>query len=283
MDTQDEPTLLIRALRRVLYPLVKLSLNKGVTFPQFQELLKSVFVEVAEREFRLIDKEQTDSRISLLSGLHRKDVKRLRAHPATETSVTRRSIPLGAQVVASWSGNPDYLDGDGLPRPIPRMASAEHRVSFEQLVASINKDIRPRALLDEWLRQGIVEKHDDEMIALKLDAFVPQAGIEEKLFYFGNNLTDHAAAATQNICGDGPPLFERCVHYNDIDVNTITALQKLTETRGMKLLLDANRLASSPSAENSAPSSLTLERFTLGIYFYRTQDTPLPQTQNESE
>jgi len=281
MNAPVEPSLLIRALRQVLYPLVKLTLTKGVTYPQFQELLKSVFVEVAEKEFRLAGKEQTDSRISLLSGLHRKDVKRLREQPATEESVTSRSIPLGAQVVSRWSGDPDYLDSNGLPRPIPRLGTAEGGASFEQLVASISKDIRPRALLDEWLRLGMVEKLDDEMIALKLDTFVPQTDIDEKLFYFGNNLHDHAAAATHNICGDGPPLFERCVHYNGIDADTVASLQKMAETKGMKLLLDVNQAAST-SQETGTPTSSPLERFTLGIYFYRTPDTSHPPVQDES-
>lgn len=277
MDTPDEPSLLIRALRQVLYPLVKLTLTKGVTYPQFQELLKSVFVEVAEKEFRLPGKEQTDSRISLLSGLHRKDVKRLRTQPTTEESVTRRSIPLGAQVVSRWSGDSDYLDSDGLPRPIPRLGNDPDSVSFEQLVASISKDIRPRALLDEWLRQGIVEKTEDEMVSLKLDAFIPQTGIDEKLFYLGNNLHDHAAAATHNICADGPPLLERSVHYNGITSDTISSLQKMTEAKGMKLLLEANRIAAA-SLETEASPAVPRERFTFGIYFYRTPDT-LPSTE----
>lgn len=282
MNTPDEPSLLIRALRQVLYPLVKLTLTKGVTYPQFQELLKSVFVEVAEREFQLPGKEQTDSRISLLSGLHRKDVKRLRTQPATEESVTRRSIPLGAQVVSRWSGDPDYLDSDGLPRPIPRQGGNPDSVSFEQLVASISKDIRPRALLDEWLRLGIVEIMGDEMIGLKLDAFVPQTGIEEKLFYLGHNLHDHAAAATHNICGDGPPLFERCVHYSGISSDTIRSLQKLTETKGMKLLLDINRAAAASLETPTLPAPLQ-ERFTFGIYFYRTPDTSRTPAQDDSK
>lgn len=275
MDTSDEPSLLIRALRQVLYPLVKLTLAKGVTYPQLQELLKAVFVEVAEKEFRLPGKEQTDSRISLLSGLHRKDVKRLRTEPATEESVTSRSIPLGAQVVSRWSGDPDYLDSDGLPRPIPRHGNNPDEPSFGRLVASISTDIRARALLDEWLQQGIVERSDDDKISLKLDAFVPQAGIDEKLFYLGNNLHDHAAAATHNICGDGKPLLERCVHYNGIASDRINSLQTMAETKGMKLLLDINRAAAAAASPEASPATLgaAQERFTFGIYFYRTPHT----------
>lgn len=274
MYTTDEPTLLIRAFRQMLYPLVKLALTKGVTYPQIQELLKSVFVEVGEKEFRLPNKEQTDSRISLLSGLHRKDVKRLRIQPATEESVTSRSIPLGAQVISRWSGDPDYVDAEGMPRPIPRQSSTPGEASFEHLVASISTDIRSRALLDEWLQQGIVTRSDGDLISLNLEAFVPQAGIEEKLFYFGKNLHDHAAAATHNICGEGAPLLERCVHYNGISSDNVDALQTMAETKGMKLLLDLNRTAAASFSEAPPDSKGSTERFTFGIYFYRAPHTP---------
>lgn len=269
MYKTDEPTLLIRAFRRVLYPLVKLALTKGVTFPQMQELLKAVFVEVGEKEFRLPNKEQTDSRISLLSGLHRKDVKRLRTQPATEESVTSRSIPLGAQVISRWSGDPAYLDAEGMPRPLPRQGSTPDEASFERLVTSISTDIRSRALLDEWLQQGIVAKRNDDKIALNLDAFIPQTGIDEKLFYFGKNLHDHAAAATHNICADGAPLLERCVHYTGLSASDVTALHALAETKGMKLLLDLNRTAAASLDAAPVTPEATKERFTFGIYFYR--------------
>ena len=68
----------VRALRKVLRPLVHLMLSRGITYPYLSDMLKGLFVEVADRDFRLDDKPPTDSRISLISGVHRKDVSRLR-------------------------------------------------------------------------------------------------------------------------------------------------------------------------------------------------------------
>ena len=69
---------LVRALRRLLRPLVRLLLAKQVTYPFLANLLKAVYVEVAEREFAIAGKSQTTSRLSLLTGIHRKDAERLR-------------------------------------------------------------------------------------------------------------------------------------------------------------------------------------------------------------
>src|SRR4051812_21073316 len=54
------PRALIRALRHALRPLVKLMLARGMTFTFASELLKSLFVEVADQDFRLDGKPPTD-------------------------------------------------------------------------------------------------------------------------------------------------------------------------------------------------------------------------------
>ena len=69
---------LLATTQRTLWPLVKLLLHRGIGYPLLAEALKSVFVGVAESEFPLAGKAETDSRISLLTGIHRRDVKRLR-------------------------------------------------------------------------------------------------------------------------------------------------------------------------------------------------------------
>ena len=69
---------LSEAVRALLRPLVRLLISKGVGLPAFMELVKDAYVDVAVNEFPVGEKKQTDSRISLLTGVHRKDVKRLR-------------------------------------------------------------------------------------------------------------------------------------------------------------------------------------------------------------
>ena len=81
------PLSLISAVRFMLRPLVKLLLAHSITFPFMSNLLKSIYVEVATNDFRIEGKPQTDSRISLLSGVHRKDVKNLRPERILEQTI----------------------------------------------------------------------------------------------------------------------------------------------------------------------------------------------------
>ena len=91
-SSASPPPKLIQALRYLLEPMVRLLLNYGMGYPAFAELMKRVYVDVADKHFALQDKPQTDSRISLLSGVHRKDVKRLRLLADAPLDLTQANL-----------------------------------------------------------------------------------------------------------------------------------------------------------------------------------------------
>jgi len=281
MTNAAPPKALITALRSVLYPLVRLMLAKGVTYSFLSDLLKEIFVEVADREFRLEGKPPTDSRISLLSGVHRKDVRRLRQGTAENIAAMPRAVSLGSQLAAAWVGLPQYLDEEGRPCPLPRFARKGGEVSFEGLVKSVSKDIRPRAVLDEWLRLGVVHIDDEDRVVLNTDAFIPRYGFDEKVFYFGHNLRDHAAAATHNLLEEGEPLMERSVHYDALSQISVATLRALAGKEGMKSLKILNREAAKLEA-NDAAAPTPKNKITFGVYFYTEPVRSLPARSDES-
>jgi hypothetical protein len=259
---------LVQALRRVLQPLVRLMLANGITLQYLSELLKSLYVEVAERDFRIDGKPPTDSRISLMSGVHRKDVSRLRAELQAEAPARPAVVPLGASLVAVWLGTPAYLDEAGRPLPLPRLRSEGGGRSFEALVASVNSDIRSRVVLDEWLRLGLVRIDEEKRVCLNADAFVPSEGFDEKAFYFGHNLHDHLSAAAHNLQGQQPPFMERSVHYDALHAGSVQALSQQALALGMKALLAVNKSAMQAEQQDAAQPPEPLQRITFGVYFY---------------
>jgi len=264
---------LVQALRRVLKPLVRLMLEKGITFQYLSEMLKSLYVEVAEREFRIDDKSPTDSRISLMSGVHRKDVSRLRMALQSEAPAAPAVVSLGANLVAVWLGSPQYTNAAGQPLALPRFRSEGGDISFEALVASVNSDIRSKVVLDEWLRLGIAHMDDDKRVQLNADAFVPTEGFEEKAFYFGHNQHDHLAAAVHNLRGLQPAFMDRSVHYDALSSESVQALSRQSLELGMKALLAVNKTAMA-AEQHDAPSTGPRQRMTFGVYFYSEPAEP---------
>ncbi|EKT4455594.1 DUF6502 family protein [Pseudomonas putida] len=267
MQSPVLPPSMLSALRRVMRPLVRLMLRKGVTYTMFTDLLKEVFVDVAHREFRLNDTAPTDSRISLLTGVHRKDVRRLRNEGDTARATLPDNITLGAQLVNVWTNTPPFCSAPGQARALARLASVGGDCSFDALVARVSTDIRGRVVLDEWLRLGVVRLDEQDCVHLEAHAFVPQKGFDEKAAYFGHNLHDHACAAVHNLSGEGQPFFERSVHYDALSPASVEHLRDVVAKDGMQTLLAFSRLAAELESVDE-PGIEQRQRITVGLYFY---------------
>ena len=263
------PAALVTGLRRLLRPLVRLLLRHQVTYPFLANLLKSVYVELADEEFGIPGKIQTISRTSLLTGIHRKDVKRLREEEPDDDAAPA-TVSLGAQLVLRWTASPEYLDANGRPRELPRLAGEGRGPSFDSLVASVSTDIRPRAVLDEWLRLGIARVSAEDQVSLVVDAFVPETGFDEKAYYFGRNLHDHIATAAHNLSGEGGPLLERSVYYAGLTPEAVDELAALSERTGMEALQAVNRRALELQEGVSGQPDAD-RRMNFGVYFFRAK------------
>ena len=219
-------------------------------------------MNVAEHDFALLDKPQTDSRVSLLTGIHRKEVSRLR-HAGAPVSSVPLAVSRTSLIIARWLGGPPYSDRNGNPQPLPRSAS-DGRPSFESLVDSITKDVRPRAILDEWLNRQIVYIDPDGNVTLTEQGLIPRAGEEEQLYYFGRNVHDHLAAAEWNILGNSHRFLERAVHYDGLSEAAATKLQSVSRECALKALQAANEEAQAICAND--PGGLW--RWTFGAYIF---------------
>lgn len=275
VDTSP-PARLLQALRYVLEPLVRLLLDHGMTFPAMEELLKRVYVDVADKHFVLPGKAQTDSRISVLTGVHRKDVKRLREAAEQPLDLTRNSrVSLQSQLLAKWLGDPAYLDPDNHPLPLPRSAGPDEP-SFERLVSAVSKDVRPRVFLDEWLHTGLVQLDSNGLAHLNVQALLQSPAQEEKMDFFGRNIHDHLAAVVSNLEGRTEPFMDRCVYYHGLTPQQVRELKQLAEKLSMTALLEVNRTARAMLEQNRASTADTAaagaERMHFGAYFYHDAD-----------
>ncbi len=262
------PDALMAPLARLLRPMVRLMIRAGITFPVLENLLRGLFVDVAQNDILPDAKSRTDSRISLLSGVHRKEIRRLRLEPQALLE-TPPIVTIASQIIARWLGAAPWMAADGTPLPLPR---GNEEVSFERLVESVTKDMRPRAILDSWLADGVVSIDADEHVVLNGAAFVPQPGKDAQLFYFGRNLHDHIAAACANITAVGrAPFVDRSVHYDRLPADIADKLAAISRDAAQKMLLEINRAAlrMTEAAEAEMPAT---RRVNLGVYLYVDDD-----------
>ncbi|MDG1707339.1 MAG: DUF6502 family protein [Emcibacteraceae bacterium] len=280
-DIGKQDGLIIRAITNVMRPLVKFLIGRGITLPMFTEILKHVYVEVAANDYKLSpDKDVTDSRITLLTKVHRKDVRRIRTEqmgfdvPQDGVDVSDKKSSLGAQIVSKWLADNRYTDDGGEPIALhihkSKAGSAE---SFEGLVESINNDIRPRVALDNMMMQKMIVETEEGIVTLNKSAFIPEENFEELMGHFDRNLHDHMAAAVHNIAQDktGKKFMERSVYYKELTQGSIEKLEKLIEDQGMENLISINK-AAYDMAEDDADAGNNDQRMTFGIYYYSDKD-----------
>ncbi|WP_415922006.1 DUF6502 family protein [Tateyamaria sp. SN6-1] len=266
----------LRVLRGLLRPLVRTMIARGLTAPVVYSLLKRIYVEVAETHFALDDKSLTDSRIAMLTGVHRKDIRTIRGETDGGATEARRKSTLLATVVGQWMTHPDFVDASGAPRALPRSDAG-----FDALVRSVSKDVRPRTVLDELTRAGLVSEGADGTLSLKAEAVVGTGSTADREAFFAANVGDHLAAAAENLLADQPPFFERAVFYNQMSPDAVDAVEDIAR-REAQALLEALSQKSSDLRRDEADANGPRQRYRMGVYFYR-EDAEAPQDDKGSD
>jgi hypothetical protein len=279
-NSEDSPPALACALRRLLRPLFKLLIAHQITHPWFSNFIKSIYVDVAINDFQVDDKIPNDSRVTFLTGVHRKDVRRIRLEENEDDNPIPKSIHLGGLIVSRWCAGPEYLNDSGHPIPLPRLTQKDGSPSFESLVASISKDIRARAVLDEWQRLGMISVSDKDFIQLHTEAFIPEKGFEEKAYYFGQNLESHIAACVHNMNGEKPAMMERSVYYDGLSAEDIEELEQTAKQISMEGLQTVNRLAVK-LRKKTAKKSIKTGKMNFGVYFYHAPESFMEEKANK--
>lgn len=260
---------------RVLKPLVRFAVARRLSIQVMVDILKRLYISVSQEEFSLPSKRLTDSRISLLTGLQRKDIKAIRNSDEQLVKVASSSGIL-PRIVAAWQNEPDYQDEDGKPLPLQKLGKSP---SFEALVAMISQDTHPRTALDDLMDQGHVVV-DEAGVQLSVVSFIPSSDEKALIGYLENNLGDHAEAAITNVMqAPEPPLFfERAVHYNRLTNDSLLELDELSRKLQQEALEVINaRAYEFQQKDKSSPDATG--RFRCGVFIYKTG----PETKSHEE
>lgn len=262
----ETPESITHALEHCLKPIARLCIHFGIDHRKLSEMLKGAFVSVANEEFKVNGKSQTDSRIALLTGVHRKDVRRLLGRAPNKAP--GRQLGLVANLIAQWLAIPELLNEDGEPKPIPRNPQPGHKTSFTSLAEALTNDIHPRALMDECVNRGIVKLTDDDMVHLIVESLVPADDLDEKAHFFAQNIHDHIAAAEHNLNGNQPPFLDRFVWHEGLtesDTKIIAAAARRAAMNALKLV---NNQAVHYKQQHYDEASRPEYKIHFGTFFY---------------
>lgn len=269
----DEPQSPInRAILRIMRPLVRVMLRNGLAYADFTALVKGVFVQVASEEFDLPGKKQSVSRISVLTGINRKEVKRLLELPAD--SADSRDNNRAARVVSGWMRDDDFIQADGSARPLP-LIGTDSEPGFDALVKRYSGDMPARSILDELVRVGAARVNDGE-VQLMASGYVPNTSNDEMLRLSAEGASDLLNTIDHNLQGQQPvSRLQLSVAYDDVPQAGVELFRNLSREKSLELLTQLDRfLATQDRSVNPSVSGEGRYRTGLGIYYFEEAVEP---------
>lgn len=268
------------ALRRILKPLVRILLRFGFSYREFDQLAKTVFVDVCYNDFTLENKKMTASRASVLTGLDRKEIVKLHASATQYLAQAPRPINRAARVIGGWLQDQDFVLENGDAKIIP--VKGEY-ASFEQLVRKYGGDITLAPILDELLRIKAVALLDDERVQLLAKGYMPLGDELRMLELMGDSAEDLFTTIAYNLNKPKHPRFQRAVVYSQLSNYSIEEFKLVSHDKCQALLLELNDwLAKKLDLDTRLEAKQDNSRVGIGIYYIEDEAADGQATKDEN-
>ena len=245
-------------------PMVRILIRNGVPSDALTQLVRKTYVDVAADEFRLDGKRQTVSRISVITGLHRKEVARLRDVNAVDVGAAGVARNRAASVLTAWLRDPDFTDRKGDPLDLVFAGTN----SFSELVRRYSGDMKPRAMADELLASGAIE-HVAGRLRLSARGFVPGTDVDDLIAMLGTDTAQFIDTIDHNL-RNADKRYQRKVEYENVPAEHAAQFRTLSARLAQQLLEELDRWLASRSSDPAQPGQSTM---TLGLGVFQIEKT----------
>lgn len=256
------------ACRQLLRPVVRLLLKAGMNWKEFAELSKTAFIEVATREFGIRGRPTNASKVALMTGINRHEVRRQQAQLAGAVPPAPTYMGAAQRVLSGWHQDRDYVNEAGVPRLLPESGPAP---SFQDLCRRYAGDMPASALLREFRRVGAVGEEVDGRLRAAMRTYIQARLDPEKIIRAGSVLEDLGNTVVFDLTAPAAARlrFERRAENASIDLRDVPEFQDFLEREGMAFLERVDEWLT--QHERNDPTA-TGARVRLGVGVYHIQD-----------
>ena len=267
---EDIKIALAKAVVRMLHPLVRILLRHEISHSEFSELAKRSYVQVAYDHFSIPNRKKTYSRAAVITGLSRKEVVRLAKLDADEVPEVKGPLNRAARVISGWMRDEDFIN-DNEPMDLPLRGEG---ATFEELTIRYSGDITARAILDELLRVGAVEKVGKSTVRLSKHGYVPRRSEAETLNVVSAHVADLLSTAVHNLDpANDTARFQRQVTYLDMPQRVIEEFQLYSHDKSLDLLREFDRWLAEKKKTVKPKADESTQRIGVGIYYFENEET----------
>ena len=230
MDTSGENRKLVfDCVLIMLRPILKFCLRHSIKMPDLVECCKLALVELAEEQLKENNVKVSVSRLSVISGITRREVSRIRA------GVTQKLEPLTlpTKIIGQWQHDKRFCRQPGEARVL----ESEGRDSeFAMLVRSVSRDLNPYTVLFELERIGAVKRSAEGRIELCESVYGPIKDLKQGAQMIASDVSDLMAAIEENYArAEGtPPNYHLVTEYDNIALEAVPELQRWILIQGSR-------------------------------------------------
>jgi hypothetical protein len=263
-----------RAMLTVIRPLARTVLRHGVSFREFDQLARRAFVQAATADYGIRGRPTNISRVAAMTGLSRKEIRRIRNTPDAEGGVAVPKRNRAAELLHLWHTDPEYLSAAGEPKVLPYRGET---TSFTGLVKRVGGDLPPGALRAELLRAHAIERLPDGSLRAVKRYFIP-FDVDFRLLEglrFGLRSLTATVLYNANPANRAHPKFQRVVESRHVPAGIASvAREKLRQ-----MLTDASArlddyLSGVESATPPPANSRRMMRVAAGLYYFEEPGQP---------
>jgi hypothetical protein len=261
----------LTAFQLVLRPIVKILLRYGIGFNEFAESVKTVYVDVGSTDFGIRGRPTNISRVAVMTGLTRKEVRRLRTKiEVGEESVTVKATPI-TEVLRRWHSEEEFLDSRGRPAPLP---FAGDEGSFCALVKRFGGDVPAGAMRTELKRVGSVSESESGTISVEKRSFWPA----DKTQKLETALVHHVYPLVCNVAhntdpeNDGSGRAQYAAYSVNIGIEDRPRLKRMCSDRLAEMASSFDDLFIAYESRENKTSEKPTKPVMVGMYYFEEND-----------
>ena len=259
------PEVIQTTIIRILKPFIRVLLRNGIAYGTFADIARKVYVDSGFDEARRRGQKQTVSNVSILTGINRKEVKRLKEALVFDTDASLRKFNRIVRVIAGWQHDEEFLDRDHEPKDLLLEGK---KGSFTSLVKRYSGDMPVVAMLNALIDSGNIKVIDNGNIQLINSNYLPSSDSDEKLNILGIDTAEFIATIDHNINHPEDAWFQRKASNTQVKINALPKIKQRINKKAQQLLEDID----ADFSENESDSEDDSCAVSIGIYFTRKQD-----------
>ncbi|MDH3222062.1 MAG: DUF6502 family protein [Gammaproteobacteria bacterium] len=260
--------ILQNALRNILTAIVRTLLRNGMSYGEFDQVARKCFVDVAFGDFAPANKKQTVSNVAILTGLNRKEVKKLHEQDAAGAEADGRQYNRVVRVLGGWINDSRFLRKDGNPRDL----DYEGKDSFSELVRQYSGDMPVAAMQKVLTGSGNIELTDGNKLRLLSHAYLPSDDPVEKLTILGVDTSQLIETIDYNLTAAEEDLrFQRKASNPKIASEAIPEIKQFLRRKGQAFLEEVDLYLTQHETDDDSGMKLSV-----GV-FYHESDSESPE------